>query len=153
MIDFAKKEDILQISSAIDRSDYSGFETQGLKVDKESLLLNILRSIARRESIVIVGKIDGQVEGIVVIHMRESFYEVGSFIGTVAMWNVTEEYKNGILGLKMLKYAIKIARMKGCNMIDASYVPGHSPESLQKVYEKLGMKPVETLYRMEIYDA
>ncbi len=150
MIRMAQQKDVAGLAKSFERFSYEGFETCGLTIDKTSVLASFAQSIVNPMAIVVVAEIEGRLEGLMVAFCSESFYNYSDVAANVIMWNVTREHIHGMIGVRMWRRLVREAKALGAKTVSASYVPGHSPSSLPKVYERLGMQKVEFIYRMEV---
>lgn len=150
MIREAKISDASQLYAMEPDIVYNGFESLGMAVDIDSLVYAIMRDIKEESSIVIVAEISKILKGIMVAHLRYNYFNMHQKIGSIIMWNVTEDARKTLVPCRMFREMVRMCRDAGCAMVDAAFTLGHSPGSLAKVYRKLGMTEVETLYRMEV---
>jgi len=150
MIREAKISDAAELYAMEHDIVYNGFEALGMKVDIDSLVCSILHDIKDESAIVIVAELGGNLKGIMVTHLRYNYFNINQKIGSIIMWNVTEDARRTLVPCRMFREMARICKGAGCDMVDAAYTEGHSPPELARVYEKLGMTKVETLYRMEV---
>ena len=150
MIREAIPEDASQIYDAIKNTRYEGFERSMPHVNCKDTIASILDRIHSANSIVAVGLIDNRVEGCVVATIYPYFFNLDVMIGAIQLWNVTERCGACTLPVRMLRYTIDMCKQKGAQYIESAFVLGHSPKSVERIYKKLGMKQIETIYRMEV---
>jgi len=75
----------------------------------------------------------------------------GSLTATETFWYVHPEHRTGRGGLELLltfeKWAVEI----GANRIMMAHLVEHNSETLKKLYERRGFKPIEIFYSKELW--
>ena len=103
----------------------------------EMCLRHELLSIAEHNDVVI-----GMVAGVKAPMIMNNDHLVGAELA----WWVEPDYRKTSAGLKLLKFAEKLAKEAGVKMWSMMLLESSEPEKVAKIYAKMGYKPVERTY-------
>lgn len=98
------------------------------------------------EGILLVAEKDGEIIGMTGGITYPMYFNQDSISGQEMFWYVEPEYRNGTIGIKMLREMEKQAKERGCDtftMISEDYL---NPEALDKMYLKSGYRRYEHTY-------
>lgn len=143
-------KDLPEVDRSFEDTDFEGFKSVGLNVDRKGVLQSIAHAIQDSSTIVLGGWIEGSLESMIVVLVQRNFFDLTQLKASVIMWNVTNIARCTMMPVRLWRKVEDRCRKIGCEMMESAYVPGHSPEALQGIYDRMDMKQVESIYRKEL---
>lgn len=103
------------------------------------------------QGLMVVLEIDGHVCGFCCGVKGPLLASAKSFIGTEIAWWVDEDHRSGRNGIGLLIAIEKAAKEQGCRYWNMAFMESSMPESIEKIYLKMGYKKAETYYSKRFF--
>ena len=128
------------IRDFVRRMDYAAF----LPEKDQEIVAGFVSIMKLDLSDAFIAECDGKVVGGIGFIYAPNMWNPKSKAAEEIFWWVDEDAPNGT-ALKLLRYAELEAKERGCTLIVFKRLTS-SPASIDKVYTKMGLRPVETAY-------
>lgn len=139
--DFPDIEGIYEIVSKFAKKDVACY---GLSIEEKSLKKNIARVI--REGISLVATRENKIVGVIGGLIEESMFDARQRICQEKVWSVTEDKRNGSIGIKLIKAFEKENKKRNVDFIAMGCLMNEYAEKLGRVYEKKKYELMEEQY-------
>jgi len=140
----AELKDTQEIVGLVRRFFEEAIYDFGLKLDQETIEVTVDNYI--NNLITIVAEVEGKVVGVTGGVLMPSIFDKNQNIAQETVWYVDKNYRNGSIGLKLIKAFEKECLSRGANLIIMGLMGNLNTDILDRYYRKRNYKVLERNY-------
>lgn len=135
--DFLKAADMFATESKV-----------GVPINPDTLIEQIASMIEKQHGNVLIARTEeGEFVGTIGFCVSPMWWDETYLIGEELFWWVSPEYRNGLIGIKLLNEAEKYIRALGAKEFHMMCLETVEPDKVGSLYQRLGFSPAQYLYR------
>lgn len=96
-----------------------------------------------------VSEVDGEIQGMFIGCAWEHYFS-NAVLSTDFLLYVSPDHRGGMTGIRLMKAYIAWAKHRKVNDVRLGETAGIDPDTIAKLYAKLGFKKYGTIYKLEV---